>query len=167
MILHTVICIDGLVFRDLKPLYYLVNPKYYSHVVTPTYELSRQLRFLLCKVVLNNLEYTEHDQELKDEFFWSQLVDEANTSDERAVVVRILTRLKLERGNDEWAYRFIPSTLHEDSELNEMLATLDFLASELTIKGKEYIKMMMEKYRIDLQLEVLQKKKSSAVYVKV
>jgi hypothetical protein len=48
-----------------------------------------------------------------------------------------------------------------------MVATLDFLSSELAIKGKEYTKVMMEKHRIDVQLEVLQKKKNSAVYTKI
>lgn len=81
IVIHTVICIDGLVFKDLKPLYCLVNPKYYSHLQKPSYELARPLRFLLCKVLLNNACHSESDKELRDELFWKSLMEEAHMSD--------------------------------------------------------------------------------------
>jgi|JI9StandDraft_2_1071091.scaffolds.fasta_scaffold2146586_1 hypothetical protein len=59
-------------FPDLQPFFYLINPHYFTQ--TPMYTLHRKSRFMLCKVVLNNIDKCEVPAALQDEFYWNDLI---------------------------------------------------------------------------------------------
>ncbi len=48
-----------------------------------------------------------------------------------------------------------------------MLAALELLKGDIGRKNKGYVVFMIEKHRIDVKMEALQKKKNSAVYIKI
>lgn len=71
-VIHSVCYFDQLKFSDLQPFFCLMNPQYYTK--EPPYVLTRKYRFMLCKVVLNNLRNNPTHPELQDEFFWNDLI---------------------------------------------------------------------------------------------
>lgn len=88
-------------------------------------------------------------------------------SSEITTIVKVLTNISLERGRDEWTFRFVSGSFSSNTELKELLAALQFLLVQLRAKEKEYVRMLIEKYSIDSSLESLQKQKNSIVYQKV
>lgn len=61
---------------------------------------------------------TEIPPELKDEFFWQDLIISATSPDDRAILFKILTNLGLEAGKEEWAYRYASGSLESNTELH-------------------------------------------------